>query len=72
MTQIQFGYGARSTLQQAWDRTGITNPLIVTDSGVRCAGIFAVRGGSSIDLAKGVALHDERVHARCVSISKRF
>jgi alcohol dehydrogenase class IV len=100
ITQIQFGYGALSTLQQECDRIGITKPFIVTDTGVRQAGIvdqvlanlngvgnqdifdetqtnpneksvlkaaarfrqggyngiIAVGGGSSIDLAKGVAI----------------
>ncbi len=100
ITQIQFGYGAISTLQQECDRIGITKPLIVTDVGVRSTGIvdqvlaqlngsstpgiydqtqpnpneksvrdasalyrqggydgiIAVGGGSSIDLAKGVAI----------------
>lgn len=52
MTQIQFGYGTLSSLQQACDRTGITQPLIVTDSVGRRAGIIAIGGGLSIDLAK--------------------
>lgn len=100
ITQIQFGYGALSTLQQECDRIGISKPFIVTDTGVRHAGIvdqvlaslngvghqdifdetqtnpneksvlkaaalyrqggyngiIAVGGGSSIDLAKGVAI----------------
>jgi alcohol dehydrogenase class IV len=100
ITQIQFGYGAISTLQQECNRLGITKPLIVTDAGVRSTGIvdlvlaqlngssapgiydqtqpnpneqsvrdaaalfrqggydgiIAVGGGSSIDLAKGVAI----------------
>jgi alcohol dehydrogenase class IV len=100
ITQIQFGYGAISTLQQECNRIGITKPLIVTDVGVRSTGIvdqvlaqlngsgtpgiydqtqpnpneksvrdaaalyrqggydgiIAVGGGSSIDLAKGVAI----------------
>lgn len=100
ITQIQFGYGALSSLQQECDRVGIRRPLIVTDRGIRAAGIvdrvtanlpncdeagifdetqpnpdersvmaaaqmyrsggydgiIAVGGGSSIDLAKGVAV----------------
>ena len=43
MTQIQFGYGTLSTLE-AYDRTGITQPLIVTDSVGRRAGIIAIGG----------------------------
>ncbi len=100
VTQVQFGYDALATLQQECNRIGIKRPLIVTDAGVRKAGlvdrvlaqldnadpaavfdgtpsnpneaavqaavqvysqggfdgIIAVGGGSSIDLAKGVAV----------------
>jgi alcohol dehydrogenase class IV len=100
ITQIQFGFGVSAQLQQECDRVGIRRPMIVTDAGVRAAGIvdrildqldnssavgvfdqtpsnpneaavraaaekyregafdgiIAVGGGSSIDLAKGVAV----------------
>lgn len=100
ITQIQFGFGVIKQLQQECDRVGIRRPMIVTDAGVRAAGIIdrimaqlndasavgvfdqtpsnpneaavraaaekyregafdgiiAVGGGSSIDLAKGVAV----------------
>lgn len=100
ITQVQFDYGALALLQQECDRIGILKPLIVTDMGIRhagildkvvaglrdghqiavydqtppnpnenavraaakmfrdggCDGIVAVGGGSSIDLAKGVAV----------------
>ncbi|HET8789594.1 MAG TPA: iron-containing alcohol dehydrogenase [Modicisalibacter sp.] len=100
ITQVQFDYGAAALLQQECDRIGIRRPLIVTDAGVRAAGIvervlahldasseatifdktppnpnesvvreaaslyreggfdgiIAIGGGSSIDLAKGVAI----------------
>ena len=100
ITQVQFDYGALALLQQECDRIGIRKPLIVTDMGIRnagildkvvaqlkhgaqvavfdqtppnpnetavraavqmfrdgaCDGIIAVGGGSSIDLAKGVAV----------------
>jgi 4-hydroxybutyrate dehydrogenase len=100
VTQIQFEHGARALLPQEVVRVGITKPLLVTDAGVRAAGVFdkavealvdsqralifdrtpsnptegavreaaamyranqcdgiiAVGGGSSIDLAKGVAI----------------
>jgi 4-hydroxybutyrate dehydrogenase len=100
VTQIQFEYGAIGLLAQQCERVGIRRPLIVTDRGVRaagiidtvlgalgaagpvalydgtpsnpneaavreavgaykqgdCDGIVAVGGGSSIDLAKGVAV----------------
>ena len=99
VTQIQFDFGAASLLQQECDRLGIRRPMVVTDAGVRAAGIvdqvlkhlrdpnpaiydqtppnpneaavrqavtqyreggfdgiIAIGGGSSIDLAKGVAI----------------
>jgi len=100
ITQIQFEFGAIGLLGQQCERVGIRRPLIVTDRGVKaagiidtvldalahagtvalydgtppnpneaavreavlaykkgdCDGIIAVGGGSSIDLAKGVAV----------------
>jgi alcohol dehydrogenase class IV len=100
ITQIQFDFGAVALAQQECERIGIRRPMIVTDAGVRAAGIvdkvlahlanrsevgvfdrtppnpneaavraavdmyrdgafdgiIAVGGGSSIDLAKGVAV----------------
>ncbi|MFL9896608.1 iron-containing alcohol dehydrogenase [Paraburkholderia fungorum] len=100
VTQIQFDFGAIRLLKSECERIGIHRPLIVTDRGVRhagivdsvlealgsgpdvpvydrtppnpnesavrdaveefrkhgCDGIIAVGGGSSIDLAKGVAV----------------
>ncbi|RZI74746.1 MAG: iron-containing alcohol dehydrogenase [Pseudomonas sp.] len=100
ITSVQFGFGAIDTLPQECERIGIRRPLIVTDAGVRaaglvdrvlarladasavavfdltpsnpneaavraavamflaqrCDGVIAVGGGSSIDLAKGVAV----------------
>jgi len=100
ITQIQFEFGAIGLIKQECERLGIRRPLIVTDSGVKaagiidtfldalghagtvavydgtppnpneaavreavgaymkggCDGIVAVGGGSSIDLAKGVAV----------------
>src|SRR5689334_8176283 len=100
VTKIQFGYDSLQHLAAEAERAGITRPLIVTDIGVRnagivdkvisalgtartptifdatppnpnehavreavahyrlgeCNGIIAVGGGSSIDLAKGVAV----------------
>lgn len=100
VTQVQFDYGASALLQQECDRLGIKRPMVVTDVGVREAGIvdrvlahldnasqaavydqtppnpneaavrqaakqyrdggfdgiIAIGGGSSIDLAKGVAI----------------
>lgn len=99
VTQIQFDFGAVALLPQECARVGIRKPLVVTDAGVRaagvldialkalatlphavfdqtpsnpteaavraaslvfreqgCDGLVAVGGGSSIDLAKGVAI----------------
>ena len=100
LTQVQFGYDVLGQLAAECQRIGITRPFIVTDTGVRAAGIvdkvlgqladpaiaevfdqtppnpnegvvraaaaryrdggfdgiIAVGGGSSIDLAKGVAV----------------
>ena len=99
VTQIQFDFGAIRLLKQECERVGIRKPLIVTDAGVKaagvlqkaldalegipcaiydqtpsnpteaavraaaavygangCDGLIAVGGGSSIDLAKGVAI----------------
>ncbi|HKX40999.1 MAG TPA: iron-containing alcohol dehydrogenase, partial [Burkholderiaceae bacterium] len=99
VTQIQLDFGAVRLLPQECERIGIRRPLVVTDAGVRaagvldkavaalaaiphavfdqtpsnpteaavraaaklfaeqrCDGLIAVGGGSSIDLAKGVAI----------------
>jgi alcohol dehydrogenase class IV len=99
LTQIQFEFGAIQLLASECERVGIKRPLIVTDAGVRaagvlqkaldalkdwpvtifdqtppnpteasvraahevwtqakCDGLIAVGGGSSIDLAKGLAI----------------
>lgn len=99
LTRIQFGFGSVSLLKDECDLIPIRRPLVVTDAGVRkagildiileqlaprpvtifdatppnpneaavraavqayregeCDGIVAVGGGSSIDLAKGVAI----------------
>ncbi len=99
LTQIQLDFGAAALLPQECVRVGIKKPLIVTDAGVRaagvldkalaafaserpaifdgtpsnpteaavrlaveqfrssgCDGLVAIGGGSSLDLAKGVAI----------------
>ena len=40
MTQIQFDFGAIQLLKQECQRVGITRPLVVTDAGVRAAGVL--------------------------------
>ena len=39
VTQIQFDFGAIKLLKQECERVGITRPLIVSDAGVKAAGI---------------------------------
>jgi alcohol dehydrogenase class IV len=99
LTQIQFDHGAVALLPQECERVGMRRPIVVTDAGVRaagvldralaalgglagavfdqtpsnpteaavraaaaayrdagCDGLVAIGGGSSIDLAKGVAI----------------
>jgi len=40
ITQVQFDFGAVKLLKQECDRVGITRPLVVTDPGVKAAGIL--------------------------------
>ncbi len=40
ITQVQFDFGAVRLLRQECERVGITRPLIVTDAGVRAAGVL--------------------------------
>ncbi len=40
VTQIQFDYGAVKLLKQECERVGITRPLVVTDPGVKAAGVL--------------------------------
>jgi alcohol dehydrogenase class IV len=40
VTQIQFDFGAVSLLKAECERVGITRPLIVTDAGVKAAGVL--------------------------------
>lgn len=40
VTQIQFDFGAIRLLKQECERVGITKPLIVTDQGVKAAGVL--------------------------------
>ena len=40
VTQIQFEFGAIKLLKQECERVGITRPLVVTDAGVKAAGIL--------------------------------
>lgn len=40
ITQVQFDFGAIKLLKQECQRVGITRPLIVTDAGVKAAGIL--------------------------------
>ena len=40
ITQVQFDYGALQLLRSECERVGITRPLIITDPGVKAAGIL--------------------------------
>ena len=40
VTQIQFDFGAIKLLKQECERVGITRPLVVTDAGVKAAGVL--------------------------------
>ena len=40
ITQIQFDFGALSFLKQECERVGISRPLVVTDAGVKAAGLL--------------------------------
>lgn len=40
ITQVQFDYGAVRLLKQECERVGITRPLVVTDPGVKAAGVL--------------------------------
>ena len=40
VTQVQFDYGAVALLKQECERIGITRPLVVTDPGVKAAGVL--------------------------------
>jgi 4-hydroxybutyrate dehydrogenase len=42
ITTIQFGYGVLATLPSECARLGISRPLVVTDKGIRAAGLFDV------------------------------
>jgi 4-hydroxybutyrate dehydrogenase len=57
LTQIQFDFGAIKLLRQECERVGITRPLVVTDAGVRAAGVLQ----QAIDALAGlpVAVYDQ-------------
>ncbi len=52
VTQIQFDFGAIKLLKQECERVGITRPLIVTDAGVKAAGILQ----KALDVLPGMAV----------------
>ncbi len=51
VTQIQFEFGAIALLKQECERVGMTRPLIVTDAGVRAAGVLQ----KALDALPGVS-----------------
>src|SRR6476659_5688437 len=50
VTQIQFDFGAIALLKAECQRVGITRPLIVTDQGVKAAGVLQ----KAIDALQGL------------------
>jgi 4-hydroxybutyrate dehydrogenase len=52
VTQVQFEFGAIQLLRQECERVGITRPLIVTDPGVKAAGILQ----KALDALPGMAV----------------
>ncbi|MDP2034732.1 MAG: iron-containing alcohol dehydrogenase [Polaromonas sp.] len=52
VTQIQFEYGAVKLLKQECERVGISRPLIVTDAGVKAAGVLQ----KALDALPGLAV----------------
>ena len=52
VTQIQFEYGAVKLLKQECERVGISRPLIVTDPGVKAAGMLQ----KALDALPGLAV----------------
>jgi 4-hydroxybutyrate dehydrogenase len=57
ITHIQFDHGAIHTLKSECERVGIAKPLIVTDKGVRAAGIVD-KALAALGLAH-IAIFDE-------------
>ena len=52
VTQVQFDFGAIKLLKQECDRVGITRPLVVTDAGVKAAGILQ----KALDMLPGMTI----------------
>jgi alcohol dehydrogenase class IV len=52
VTQIQFDYGAVKLLKQECERVGITRPLVITDPGVKAAGVLQ----KALDALPGMAV----------------
>jgi alcohol dehydrogenase class IV len=50
LTQVQFDFGAIRLLKQECQRVGISKPLVVTDAGVRAAGVLQ----KALDALQGV------------------
>ena len=57
LTQIQFEFGAIRQLKSECERVGITRPLVVTDAGVRAAGVLQ----KALDALEGLpyAVYDQ-------------
>jgi len=57
-TKVHFGHGERKQLVLESTKLGIKNPLIVTDKGVRAAGVFALATETLTEMQHAV-LFDE-------------
>ena len=58
ITQIQFDFGAISLLQSECERVGIQRPMLVTDAGVRAAGLVD-RVLAQLKDPKSVQIYDQ-------------
>jgi 4-hydroxybutyrate dehydrogenase len=52
ITQVQFDFGAVKLLKQECERVGITRPLVITDPGVKAAGVLQ----KALDALPGMAV----------------
>ncbi|HEY0201671.1 MAG TPA: iron-containing alcohol dehydrogenase, partial [Burkholderiaceae bacterium] len=61
ITQVQFDFGAVQLLRQECERVGITRPLVVTDPGVKAAGVLqkALDALQSPSAGRPVAVFDQ-------------
>jgi len=68
LTQIQFEYGAVKLLASECERVGIRRPLVVTDAGVKAAGVLQKALDALADLP--VTVFDQTPPNRCARPTK--